>query len=284
MEPAPTEIPPMSGDDAGISADRRKLPPWPLWTVFLAVAFIVGIALFGGLAIVAAVIGVAALAGHHLGVKSPGVVLASTLMQDAGLIGGSVLAAKVVAGRVRAADFGFRRVTRPFAALALGLAVWISFLVFTAVWTKILHTSNHQSLTDDLGTDKSALLWVGSLLLMGVVAPFAEEFFFRGLLLSVIWRRAGFGLGTLVSSALFGLLHAGSSSVGLLVPLAVLGVLLCLLRRRTGSIVPCVLTHAFNNSVAFASIGHLPAWGYPAVIAVSLLGAGGTAVLITRRA
>lgn len=250
----------------------------------MAVAFVIGIALFGGLLVAAAVIGIGALSGNDLNFKSPAIVLVSSLAQDAGLIGGSVLAVKVAVGRVRMVDFGFRPVARPKQAALLVVAVWISFLVFTAAWTKLLHTSNHQSLTDDLGTHQSAFLWIGSLVLVAVVAPFAEEFFFRGLLLTAIWRRAGFVVGAVVSSALFGLLHAGSSSVGLLVPLAVLGLFLCLLRRRTDSIVPCVFAHAFNNAMAFSSLEHLQVWGYLLVIGLAMAGAGGTAVLIARRA
>ena len=275
---------PQTGESEGAPSAKKGLPPWPLWTVLMAIAFVIGIALFGGLLVSAIVIGIGALAGGHLNLKSPTIVLVSSFAQDAGLIGGSMLAVKVAAGRVRMGDFGFRRVSRPKQAAALVVAVWITFLVFTAVWTKLLHTSNHQSLTKDLGTDQSALLWVGSLVLIAVVAPLAEEFFFRGLLLTVIWRRAGFVVGAVVSSSLFGLLHAGSSSTGLLVPLAVLGLFLCLLRRRTDSIVPCVFAHAFNNAMAFSSLQHLPVWGYLLVIGLAMGGAGGSAVLIARKA
>jgi membrane protease YdiL (CAAX protease family) len=49
---------------------------------------------------------------------------------------------------------------------------------------------------------------------------------------------------------LFGLVHAGSASAQYLVPLAIFGFVLCLLRWRTGSLYPCMALHSVNNSLA----------------------------------
>ena len=50
---------------------------------------------------------------------------------------------------------------------------------------------------------------------------------------------------------MFGAIHAGSSDPAFLVPLGLLGMGLCLLYVRTGSLYPCVAAHALNNSIAF---------------------------------
>ena len=59
-----------------------------------------------------------------------------------------------------------------------------------------------------------------------------------------------------------------------LVPLAGLGFGLCLLYRYTGSLYPCIVSHALNNSIAFAS---LEGWGWQEfvlLIAASLAAIG----------
>ena len=37
-------------------------------------------------------------------------------------------------------------------------------------------------------------------------------------------------------------------------PLIVLGVVLCVVRERTGSLYPCIAIHAINNTIAYAAI------------------------------
>ena len=63
----------------------------------------------------------------------------------------------------------------------------------------------------------------------------------------------------LITGLVFGGIHAGSSDPAFLVPLAALGMGLCLLYVRTGSLYPCVAAHALNNSLAF---GVSQDWGW----------------------
>jgi membrane protease YdiL (CAAX protease family) len=53
----------------------------------------------------------------------------------------------------------------------------------------------------------------------------------------------------LVSGVVFGALHA-LTGVSAVPPLIVFGLILALLYEKTGSIVPCILLHMLNNSVA----------------------------------
>ncbi|MGE0480311.1 MAG: lysostaphin resistance A-like protein [Phycisphaerae bacterium] len=79
-----------------------------------------------------------------------------------------------------------------------------------------------------------------------VVAPLAEELFFRGMVLSWVWsatRRAW--LAIVVSGVAFGFMHFTQPQDVL--PLATFGVLLGYLRIRYGSLSACVLAHAFFN-------------------------------------
>lgn len=262
---------------------RPGLPPWPLWTLALAIAFALGGAIAGA-AVVALIAWLGGLvAGVDVGIKSPGVTLASTLAQDAAMIGGSLLAVKIAAGNFRLRDFGLVPARRRLAAAGLVLLTWVAFLIITAVWTKFVGHGHRQSITKDLGADRSAILWVGTAFVVAYAAPLAEEFFFRGMMLTVLWRRVGFGGAALITGALFGLVHSGSSDPALLVPLAVLGILLCVLKRLTASLVPCVAAHALNNSVAFGLLEHASPLGFVGLVAFGVIGAGGTAAVISRR-
>jgi membrane protease YdiL (CAAX protease family) len=91
-----------------------------------------------------------------------------------------------------------------------------------------------------------------------VVAPIAEETFFRGFVFGSLrrWRVviAGRDVGTwlaaIITGILFGLAHTGSANPQYLVPLGFLGFVLCIVRWRTGSLYPCMALHSFNNSLA----------------------------------
>lgn len=86
-----------------------------------------------------------------------------------------------------------------------------------------------------------------------VAAPILEELFFRRLLLGWIDAVAptpGGGMAILASGILFGLAHweHGLSWI----PLAALGVVLGVLSRRRGSLVPAILLHALFNATSVA--------------------------------
>jgi membrane protease YdiL (CAAX protease family) len=84
-------------------------------------------------------------------------------------------------------------------------------------------------------------LWLGAV----IIAPLAEELFFRGLLLQALcfhWHRAWPAIAA--SSVLFGLVHGQPQDI---VPLVVLGLVLGYLRVRHGSLWPCLLVHVLFN-------------------------------------
>jgi membrane protease YdiL (CAAX protease family) len=101
----------------------------------------------------------------------------------------------------------------------------------------------------------------GGLLVFAVlavtVAPVLEELLFRGLVLRGLMLRMGFWPAALVSSAVFGLLHATAADAsGLLVvvSITVLGLGLCVLARRTGRLGPGIGVHALHNAVAVLAV------------------------------
>jgi membrane protease YdiL (CAAX protease family) len=92
----------------------------------------------------------------------------------------------------------------------------------------------------------SALVFV----VAGLLAPFAEELFFREALLARVFPRSRRAVSVLATSALFGLLHVGSGGAVLVVTLFLMGVILAELRLRTGALGPSILVHGLNNVAA----------------------------------
>lgn len=90
-----------------------------------------------------------------------------------------------------------------------------------------------------------------------VIAPVIEEVAFRGLWLRALMTRWGFWPAALVSSLVFGLLHAHEGSSLALAAVLVLatgtfGVLQSMLVRRSGRLAPAIIVHAGVNAMALA--------------------------------
>ena len=96
-------------------------------------------------------------------------------------------------------------------------------------------------------------------------APFAEELFFRGLVLRGFLGRYSISKAVWASAVFFGLFHLNPWQAVIGAPL---GLAFAWLFLRTGSLLPCMLSHAMANcssTVVFQAI--LPALGYdPAAV------------------
>ena len=130
--------------------------------------------------------------------------------------------------------------------LAAGAGMRVVTFAVALVWTHLTGdpTNPQQALVD--GAVGGGWTLVGLVVFGGLVVPFAEELFFRGVVYSAL-RRYGPVLATLASAALFGIAH-GVSVV--LVVAFLLGVVNAVLVERSGSIWPAVLAHATNNTIA----------------------------------
>jgi membrane protease YdiL (CAAX protease family) len=80
-----------------------------------------------------------------------------------------------------------------------------------------------------------------------VVAPLAEETFFRGFLFQGIRKRFKFAWAAIISATIFSLAHLSPSG---LVPIFILGLMLAWLFNKTRSIWPCIIVHCAYNSIA----------------------------------
>ncbi len=86
---------------------------------------------------------------------------------------------------------------------------------------------------------------ISMLLLGGILAPFAEELFFRGVIYQWFRHRWGFWIGSLLSSLLFAVLH-GDLTVGTVAFL--LGMVMAWIYERSQSLWAAVIIHVINNS------------------------------------
>jgi membrane protease YdiL (CAAX protease family) len=141
-----------------------------------------------------------------------------------------------------------------FVALGCIATIALSFLV-GSLGNALLPEAQSQvtAIIQDMTTTPS--LMIAAMFIFAVLAPIAEEMFFRGLLFG--WLRAHwpFWLTAIVTSALFGLMHG---SLGYAAVAGILGLLLAYLRERTGSLWTSIVAHVVNNLFAVGMAMLLP--------------------------
>lgn len=126
------------------------------------------------------------------------------------------------------------------------LAAVFAYLLFAALYASLILEPKQEDIAESFGP-----IWVQiALIVFG--AAIAEEICFRGMLFGGLRERLPRLPAALLAGTVFGLLHAftGLSAVP---PLIALGAIFCLLYEKTGSIVPGILLHMLNNSVALAA-------------------------------
>jgi membrane protease YdiL (CAAX protease family) len=93
-------------------------------------------------------------------------------------------------------------------------------------------------------------------IIIGLMAPLVEEIVFRGAILRALLRwKSNPWIGILISAALFSVIHMNPAQM----PHAFLiGILLGWMYYRTDSIIPVVIYHWVNNSVAYLLFAFYP--------------------------
>ncbi len=171
---------------------------------------------------------------------------ANALVQLATALGFLLVPIAIAAGRGATArqalsQLGLRRF-RPSAIKWMFAAIG-AYLLFAIVYTAIFGTPEQKDIAEEFGTVPVQVL------LIVIAAPISEEVCFRGMLFGGLRERWPRLFAGLLSGLIFGALHAftGLSAVP---PLIAFGFILALLYEKTGSIVPGILLHMLNNSVA----------------------------------
>jgi CAAX protease family protein len=270
MSTAPSSVPPPSfglAPELPEGVERKPPPEGPRWKPWMA--WVGLIAAFGGALMGALLVGVVgAAAGASLDDPTPAVNISATIVQDLSFIGAAILFASI-AGRPLPEQFGLRR-TRLWPAIGWMALAFVAFYVFTLVWVSILGVDTDDSkLPDELGVKDSTYALLAVAFLVAVVAPIAEEFFFRGFFFGALRNWKGPWPAAVITGLVFGSIHVGSAEAAFLLPLAFFGFSLCLLRERTGSLYPGIALHCANNSLAFGVSQHW-GWEIPVLFASAL--------------
>jgi membrane protease YdiL (CAAX protease family) len=142
------------------------------------------------------------------------------------------------------ARLGFRR----FSPSALGwmALAFVLYLAFTIFYTLVITEPRQKDIAESFGPT------VLQILLIVIAAPIAEETCFRGMLFGGLREKLPRLVAALICGLIFGGLHV-LTGVTAVPPLIVFGFLLALLYEKTGSIVPGILLHMINNSIALLS-------------------------------
>lgn len=101
---------------------------------------------------------------------------------------------------------------------------------------------------------ETPLYLVFTLIMAAIIGPIAEEFIFRGVLLNRMMAKTSMWGGILISSVLFGILHAD------IIGAAIFGVVASLLYIKTNNLFVPILLHILNNSIVVIWMYVAPSW------------------------
>jgi len=136
---------------------------------------------------------------------------------------------------------GIRRF-RPSALLWM-LATVFAYLTFAALYVALVGEPEQEDIAEGFGAIPVQIL------LIVFAASISEEICFRGFLFGGLRQRFPRVAAALLSAVIFGGLHA-LTGISAVPPLIAFGFVMALLYEKTGSIVPGILLHMLNNSVA----------------------------------
>jgi len=128
-----------------------------------------------------------------------------------------------------------------------GLAVLGMALVSLQSLERFFHLPKHIPMEEFLSTPLAAILTGMFAVSLG---PLMEELFFRGFLYPVVARRFGMVVAIVITSVAFGLIHAAQLAFagGLVLIIFLVGVVLTIVRAKTGSVAASFVVHVAYNS------------------------------------
>lgn len=180
-------------------------------------------------------------------------VLAASAINEVIFIVSAYFVARIT-GPVTLREFGLLR-ARFWPTLWRMAVVMAGYFVLLAVYSELV-SLQPDTAPEKLGADSSNLHMLFFAILVGVMAPIGEEFFFRGFLYRALRNGLGVLGAAIVSGLLFGAMHIDAATTERLlqvVPLAVLGISFALLYHWTGTLYSAIALHATNNSIAVAA-------------------------------
>ncbi len=228
--------PPPPPDSPPGAASRAH---WSVGDAVIGVAMVVGLLILGG-------IPVYLLAGD----SGLDVTIGSQVVLEAALLSTALFfAARGVSLDRAFAALGLRRPVVPWVGATL-LAL-LAYLGFAVIFASLVADPEQVDVADELGFDQSTLGAISAGILIVLVAPLAEEVFFRGFFFGGLRARMPFVWAALLSGVFFGSIHLTTGNVAVGVQLSVLGIVLAYLYERSGSLWSPIALHTINNGLAF---------------------------------
>jgi uncharacterized protein len=189
-------------------------------------------------------------------------VFAILLLQNAVFIAVPVLRVKFLR-REPLSEIGFQA-RRPLLLITAGLGLGMLVLIGNAILGYLFNSAGiRQNQAEQFPLFPGDVTGQALFLISAaVLAPIGEEVLFRGYVFNAIrlsfgTKPWGIALAYVASASLFMVVHSLSATqglIGLLVPTFVMGLVLAWGMHRTGSLIPCIIAHAFNNGVALLAL------------------------------
>jgi len=134
--------------------------------------------------------------------------------------------------------------------LLMGFGLMLLSFGFNAIYSLLLASFNLQMQVDvaPVFAELNSPWW---LMAAGVlVAPVAEEIFFRSFIFGGLRERFPWWKAAVISSAIFAVLHMQLTAF---LPIFILGMIFSFLYQRSGSILPGLLMHIFTNALGLGA-------------------------------
>ena len=243
MNGAGVGAPPAARPEAG-----RQLSPWTWSDVVLSLPLIVVLGLALGFGLVTTIVPL--LPAHDHALRTSVSSFLVSLAFYAGVVG-AVFLLVTVHRRAPASALGWRPPPARWmaAAIPLAIAAYVLVVVVGGVQNALLPADHCGQARDVLHAyPRYHFLAVVT---VTIVAPAAEETFFRGFLFGWLRGRVAQWPAVALSALVFGLAHLQPV---VLIPLFLLGCMLAIVYERSGSLLPGIFIHGLFNLVGVTLI------------------------------
>ncbi|MGH2379560.1 MAG: lysostaphin resistance A-like protein, partial [Candidatus Limnocylindria bacterium] len=165
----------------------------------------------------------------------------------------AVLAPRLLGTSLPGLGFRRPRVAQLRFAVTAALGLWLLSILANLVSISFFGP-NPQALVQSFSAHRGADALALDLLTGVVVAPFAEEALYRGVVFAALAQRVPVAAAALASALLFAVPHG----VGVLAPILVLGTGLAWVYWRTGTLWAPILAHAVVNAISLVVLFAAP--------------------------
>jgi uncharacterized protein len=246
--PTPSQLPPLQ------QPALYPTVPWGWRDVGKAILLMI----VGGIVLVAIVVGITIATDNQPDAKQ-GMTAAPLFWLGALVYALIILAVYLFAVRRAQGDWslvGFRAFSQRWwpmiPLLALGQLLGMSLINMLFVLPFTGGNFENPQIEALTGGSSLSIRQLGILfILVAIIAPIAEELFFRGMLYPLLRQRWSPKIAIVINGLVFALIHF----IPILIPgLFFVGMVLAWVRERSGSIIPCMLLHAVQNGLVLLSI------------------------------